>query len=268
MIKGINLFFSDLLYFPKVGLGAWRVWKRNFLYFKYSISASISWIFIEPILYLLALGFGLGQFVGTIEGMSYAQFIAPALIASSGMFVSFFEGAYGTYTKLSRQNTFHTIILTPVSIDEVTLGEIFWATAKGLFSVIGVALVMVTLGLMDPLRTLVSLPVMALMCWVFAGLGVWMAGLSKSYEWFTYAQSGLITPMALFCGTYFPLSYLPDPVLLFSYSMPLTHGLMGMRLILSGEMNHVLIINISYLIFAGIFLTNLSAAKMERKVIL
>ncbi|OFZ18054.1 MAG: hypothetical protein A2Z20_08025 [Bdellovibrionales bacterium RBG_16_40_8] len=259
---------SDVFYFPKFGRGVICVWRRNFLYFRYTLFTSLTWIFIEPLLYLFALGYGLGKFVTQIDGQNYAQFIAPAMMATSGMFVAFFEGTYSTYTKLTRQNTYQTIILTPISPDELVLGEILWVTSKAFISVVSVAIVLTVMGLVPIDSLLESLGVLLLMCWVFAAMGVWLATMAKSYEWFSYSQSGFITPMSLFCGTYFPLSQLPQVLKYFSYTLPLTHGLMSVRMFFAGEWNSMFFVNVGYLLMLGVILTNLASARLERKLVL
>src|SRR5690606_35254282 len=91
---------EDVFYFPRFARGVWCVWRRNFLYFRYTFFTAITWIFLEPLLYLFALGYGLGAFINDIQGMRYAEFIAPAMLSTTGMFVAFFEGTYSTFTKL------------------------------------------------------------------------------------------------------------------------------------------------------------------------
>lgn len=263
----LRQFFADLFEFPTWGRGVHCVWWRNFLYFQQTVLTTIGWIFVEPMLYLFALGYGLGRFVAEIDGQSYAHFIAPAMMATSGMFVAFFEGTYSTYTKLTRQNTYQTIILTPVSPEEVGLGEIFWVTTKAFMSVLSVAIVLTFMGLMPAERLVGPLGMLFLMCWVFAAFGVWLAALAHSYEWFSYSQSGFVTPMSLFCGTYFPLSQLPKGLIYVAYALPLTHGLMSVRMFLADEFNSNFFINFGYLFFLGIFLTNLAVASLKRKLI-
>lgn len=263
----MNSIIDDMLYFPKWGRGAWCVWRRNFLYFRQTIFTALSWTFLEPLLYLFSLGYGLGTFVPEIDGKSYAEFIAPALLTTTAMFVGFFEGTYGTFTKLNRQNTFQTILLTPVMPDEIVLGEILWATFKSFFSVLSVALVVVILNLIPIIGLVTSLPVLLLLCWLFAALGVLLAGVARSYETFTYFTSGLITPMSLFCGTYFPLSRWPEAVHVVIHFLPLTHGLSAVRMILDNAVSPNLILHLSYLLLMSLLFTNMAASKMKNKLI-
>ena len=104
----------DCFVIPKVNDGALAVWSRNFLYFKKTIMVSLFWIVLEPVIYLGAIGFGLGAFVSNMGGLSYIEFFFPALLCTTAMMVAFFEGTYGNYTKLTHQKTYATIMLTRV----------------------------------------------------------------------------------------------------------------------------------------------------------
>jgi len=258
---------NDLFYFPSWGIGTWLVWRRNFLDFRYTLGAALSWIFVDPILMLSALGFGLGQFVQQINGQSYAQFIAPALLCTTGMFVSFFEGTYGVYTKLSRQNTYQSIILTPIGSDEIALAEIAWAASKAMASVLAVGIVTSTLHLTQPLYLGLPLLYLAIFCWGMAAFSVWLATISPSYDWFVYFQSGLVMPMSLFCGTYFPIEQLPSQLLFVVYLLPLTHVLIPSRIFLNGGFEPIVLLSLGYLILFGVLFTNLASARLRRHLI-
>ena len=258
---------ADIFYFPQLRRGIFAVWLRNFLFFRYTLTATLAWIFLEPILYVVAFGYGLGHFIAHINGMSYVQFVAPAMMATSGMLVAYLEGTYGTFMKLTRQNTYSTIILTPVSSDEVAVAEILWCASKAAIGVVAVAIVLVAFGILPVGNVLPALGVLFLLCWVFAALGVWLACMSTSFEWFIYFQSGLIIPMSLFCGTFFPLSRLPHSVYNLVLLLPLTHAMQSVRMFLAGDFRAQFFINIMYLILLGIAFTNLAAARLRRRLI-
>src|SRR4030042_467189 len=101
---------------------AFRVWQRNFTVYTKLYKSSIALNFIEPILYLTAMGFGLGAFVQQINGVPYIKFIAPGIIASSSMFAAIYECTYGTYVRMTYQKTFDAILATPVNIDDLVAG--------------------------------------------------------------------------------------------------------------------------------------------------
>ncbi len=263
---GLTL-LTDLFYVPKLGRGAWCVWQRNFLYFRYSIWVSLLWVIVEPILYLLAIGYGLGTLVGDVQGVSYVEFFTPALMVISAMLVVFFESTYSTYTKLTRQKTFDTVLLTSIGPDEVALGEILWAASKGLLSASGVALVAWSQGLIRPEHIVPSLAVVALMCWVFASIGVIFTSTARNYDWFLYAQTIFIMPMYLFAGTYFPLGILPELVQKIALFLPLTHAVMAVRSIVSGEVQASLFLNLAVLFVMAVFTTNYAVARMRAKLV-
>jgi lipooligosaccharide transport system permease protein len=258
---------DNILYFPRWGLGIWFVWKRNFLYFRRTLLASLSWIFLEPVLLLTALGYGLGHFVSDVNGQPYPQFIAPAMVASTGLFVSFFEGTYGTYTKLNQQNTLQTIVMTPVSTDEVGLAEILWSTTKAMISVFAVLTVTSLLGLIPVSKALLPVMILFLFCWGMSAFAVWIATISKSYDWFIYFQSGFVTPMSLFCGTYFPLDQLPKPVLFAAYLLPLTHVIVPVRWLLLDVFHPNIFLHVAYLILFATVFTNLACARLLKRLV-
>ena len=265
-ISAIDL-IGDIFSFPRWGRGVFSVWLRNLFYFKQTIFISVFWIVFEPILYLVAIGYGVGQFIGDIQGTSYAHFFAPALMAMTGMMVAFFEATYGSFTKLTKQKTFNTILLAQVSAEEIVVGEIAWAASKGFFSVIAVMAISAQQNLIESQYLMLVLAVLLLTCWLFAAFGMLMAAYAKNYDWFIYAQSGFIIPMSLFSGTYFPFEKLPEIVQKVVLLLPLTHSVMASRKLLSAELHSSVFINMAILFVIATLLTNWATAKMARKIL-
>ncbi|MCC7403455.1 MAG: ABC transporter permease [Bdellovibrionales bacterium] len=265
-MTALHIFFADLFSFPSWGRGVWAVWLRNFLYFRHTLLISVFWVMFEPLLYLIAIGYGVGYFVGQIDGVPYSKFFFPALMATSGMFVAFFEGSYGGYTKLARQKTYDTILLAPIDPAEIILGEILWAASKGFFSVVAVALVGAVQGMIDTILIIPALLVLAILCWVFSAFGILMASYARNYDWFVYAQSGFIIPMSLFSGTYFPLNHLPQVIQQAAYLLPLTHAVMASRALLQDNVGSLLFLNVGVLFALGFLFSNWATARMSRRI--
>ncbi|MFA5353716.1 MAG: ABC transporter permease, partial [Thermodesulfovibrionales bacterium] len=101
---------------------AFRVWQRHLTVYTKLYKSSLALNFVEPVVYLLAMGFGLGAFVKEINGVPYLDFIAPGIIASSAMFASIYECTYGTYVRMTFQKTFDAILATPVQLDDLVAG--------------------------------------------------------------------------------------------------------------------------------------------------
>ncbi|MEZ5334494.1 MAG: hypothetical protein R2741_04255 [Methanolobus sp.] len=120
----------DYFRIPGISKRSYKVWQRNKDVFMKDIKLNFLPPFLEPIMYLVALGFGLGKFIDTIDGVPYAKFIAPALIAVSVMYASFFECSYSSYVRMYYQKTFDAIIATPLTIEDVIAGELIWGATK------------------------------------------------------------------------------------------------------------------------------------------
>lgn len=252
---------------PKVNSGAFQVWSRNFLYFKKTWLVSLFWIVLEPVIYLGAIGFGLGAFVNNMGGMSYIEFFFPALLSSTAMMVSFFEGTYGNYTKLTHQKTYATIMLTRVGPEEIVGGELLWAASKGFFGVIGVTVVALFFGLIDSYRIFLALPVLFLLSALFSCIGMIFTSFARNYDSFIYSTSGLIVPMSLLSGTYFPLEQLPVGLRYIAYVFPLTHGVAAVRGILHHQSILWVCVHILVLILATWVCMNVSFFRIRRKLL-
>lgn len=256
-------------FFEKNGIqvGAVKVWQRNFLYFKKTWLVSLFWIVLEPTIYLGAIGFGLGAFVSNMGGMSYIEFFLPALLCSTAMMVAFFEGTYGSYTKLTHQKTYSTIMLSQVGPEEIVFGELLWSSCKSFFGVLGVVVVASFIGLIDSWRIFLAIPILFVVSWVFASFAMIMTSVAKNYDSFVYSTSGIIVPMSLLSGTYFPLEQLPSGLKLFAWVLPLTHGVHAVRTILSGSWNWIIIINVAYLVFLVFLFTRISIHRIGRRLL-
>ena len=89
--KELPHWWTDLFYVPTPSRGVLHVWMRNFLVFKYMVWATTIWVFVEPLLYLLAIGYGIGSMVESVHGEPYIKFFFPAFMVTSGMLISYFE---------------------------------------------------------------------------------------------------------------------------------------------------------------------------------
>ncbi len=134
---------------PKLTFRVWMVWRRNFDVFTKTIAVNFLPSLLEPILYLLAFGFGLGGFIPSIRGQSYIAFIAPALVAISVMNGSFFECTFASFVRMYFQKTFDAIVATPVSVEEVVAGELLWGATRATINTTIVLAVVAAFGLIS-----------------------------------------------------------------------------------------------------------------------
>lgn len=224
-----------------------KVWNRNYLQFKKTWLLSFFWIVIEPVVYLTAIGWGLGTYVTNIGGQSYLEFYLPGLLSMTGMFVAFFEGTYNNFTKLIHSKIYSTFLISKITAEEIFYGEVLWVASKSFLSVLSVTFFAAVFGIIDSFRILPALVILFFISLLFSFLAMIAMSLAKDYESFVYSISGLIIPMSLIAGTYFPVSALHSFFQVVSYLMPLTHGVAAVRSILSNHFDYVFIINILFL---------------------
>lgn len=211
-----------------------RVTRRNFLSWRRFYRASLVSSLGEPLLLLLALGYGLGRYVGTIDGVPYAQYIASGIIASSVMNVATFETTFSTFARMREQHTYDAIRATPVSLTEIMGGDVLWAALKCLLAASVISLVLLVAGLLSsPWAAL--LPVAGFLIGLpFGALGMCVSSRAQSWDYFTYYFTLGVSVMFFFSGIFFPLSALPLVVQVLAWCLPLAHGVATTRALALG----------------------------------
>ena len=223
------------------------IWSRNFLQFRKTWLISCFWIVLEPLFILGALGYGLGSYVHQIEGLSYLEFFFPALLCNSAMMVAFFECTYASFTKLSHMKLYHTTLLAPMMPNQILLGEVLWGATKSMLSVVGVIVVAFLLGALESPKIFLAIPIIFIAALIFSMFGMLITSKVRNYDQIIYPSSGLIVPLSLFSGTYFPISTLPKWLQVIAYLSPLTHAVAATRAIQQSEVSWMLLVNIIYL---------------------
>lgn len=206
----------------------YKVWLRNFLFFKKTFLVSLFWTTLEPLMFLGALGFGFGHYISSIEGLPFIDFYFAGLLCTTAMMVSYFESTYPNYTKMTYQKTYSSILLTPITPAQIFMGEVLWATTKGLIGAFGVFAVSSFFGLFT-IKFFVILPVLFLLSLVFSIFGMIMISVAKNYDSFIFSTSGIIVPLSLISGTYFSLQEIPTYVKNGAYIFPLAHAVTLVR---------------------------------------
>ena len=212
----------------------WRVVQRNGrVWWKYKVPSLVGNLG-QPLLFLVAFGFGMSQHE-TVAGHTYLQFIAPGLAASAVMYSAAFEATYGSYTRLSTQSTFEGILMTPITLEELALGEVTWGAIKGLISGLVMIGVMPLFGLWPSPWVALLPPFLFVAGILFAALGLIMTALATNYDFFNYFVSLIITPLFLFSGIFFALDQLPYPTREILQFTPLTPVVEVSRMLCYGE---------------------------------
>jgi lipooligosaccharide transport system permease protein len=243
---------------PLFGFGsrrALRIIERNLLVYKHGWLVLFSGFF-EPLFYLLSIGFGLGVLVGDVVGpggqtIPYAMFVAPALLGASAMNGAITESTFNFFFKLNYDKTFASILTTPMSPADVSLGELAWALIRGGLYTIGFLAVMVVFGLARSPLILLTLPGALLIGFAFAAVGMAATSFMRTWQDFDLIQL-VILPMFLFSATFFPLETLPDAVRAIVVLTPLWHGVDLLRGLTVGVVGPETIVHVAYLIVMGL----------------
>ena len=214
---------------------AFAVWRRNVLVWRRLMLPSLLLNFGEPFLYLLGLGFGLGRFIGEMDGVDYFAFLASGLVASSSMMSASYEGVYSVYTRMVPQKTYDGMLATPVQIDDIVAGEMLWCATKGCISGIAILLVAALLGAVEAAYALLCVPILFLIGLAFAGPALAVSAVAPSYDFFSYYMTLAITPMFILCGVFYPITSLPEFVQHAVQALPLTHAIALVRPLATGS---------------------------------
>lgn len=202
---------------------AFRVWQRNATVYKKLYRSSLTLNFFEPMLYLIALGYGLGGFVKEINGVSYIEFIAPGIIMSSAMFAASYECTYGTYVRMVYQKTFDAILATPINFNELVFGELLWGATKSLIYGTIIVFVISIFGVVKSSYVFFLLPFIIICGLIFAALSLIATAIVPGIDSFNYFYTLVLTPLFLFSGIFFPLEDMPKIVIKLSEINPLLH---------------------------------------------
>jgi len=213
---------------PDLSFRWWPVFLRNLLVWRKLALPSLVGNIAEPLMWLVAFGYGMGALVGQVDlggtRVPYILFLASGSICMSAMNAASFEALYSAFSRMHVQKTWDGIMNAPVSLDNVVLAEMLWAAFKALFTVTAILGVMLALGISHSLKLLAAWPVLLGVGITFSCIALIFNALAKGYDFFTYYFTLFLTPMMFLSGVFFPRDQLPAPVRLISDWLPLTNA--------------------------------------------
>jgi lipooligosaccharide transport system permease protein len=237
------------------------IFERGYIAFKSSTWMVILSGFVEPVLYLFAFGYGLGELIGNIEsnGLSipYAAYIAPALLATSAMNGAIYDSTMNIFFKLNHDRIYHGMLATSLGPLDVALGEIGLALLRGFLYGVGFMAVVAPLGLIPSLWGILAIPAAVLIAFGFAAVGMALTTYMKSFQQLEIINIFLL-PMFLFSGSFYPLSVFPEWLQFIIKALPLSQAIHLVRGLTLGQINIGLLGHISYfivMIIIGLFFT-------------
>ena len=196
---------------------------RNYVVFLRTWRSNTVISVVDPVISLLAFGFGFGALVAKVGNIDYVEYVGTGIVAQTVLFTTIFPGMFETFFKRDYQHTYDGLLAAPVDAIDVVTAEALWLSAKA--SVFGLAplLVAMLFGL-DPSPGMLLIPLIGLLTgFGFACIGIFIAALASTFAAFDYVISMLVTPLFLIAGTFFPLQGLPDWVRQVAHLNPLFH---------------------------------------------
>jgi lipooligosaccharide transport system permease protein len=218
----------SLWHAPDLSLRWWPVFLRNLLVWRKLAIPSVLANIAEPLIWLIAFGYGLGALVGQVQlgdtTVPYLVFLASGSICMSAMNAASFEALYSAFSRMHVQKTWSGILNAPVSLDNVVVAEMLWAAYKAVFTVTAILIVMVALGISTSPKLAVAWLVLAGAGITFASMALIFNALAKGYDFFNYYFTLFLTPMMFLSGVFFPRDQLPPLLRILSDWLPLTNA--------------------------------------------
>jgi len=221
---------------PRITPRFWPVVLRNLLVWRKLAVPSVVGNIAEPLITLVAFGYGLGALVGQIGGRPYIEYLASGSVTVSAALAATFEALYSAYSRMQVQKTWDSILNAPVELDDIVFAEMLWAALKAVFSVAAILVVIYLLDISRAPSMLLALPVLGLVGVTFASLALVFNALAKGYDFFTYYFTLVITPMTFLSGVYFPMEQMPPWLQAVGNVLPLKAAVDIVRPLVLGEM--------------------------------
>ena len=224
---------------PQISLRWQPVFRRNLLVWRKLAIPSLVGNIAEPLITLVAFGYGLGALVGQVQhngvAIPYILFLASGSICMSAMNAASFEALYSAFSRMQIQRTWDGIMNAPVRLDDVVFAEMLWAAFKSLFTTTVILLVMLALGISHSPLLLLAWPLLGLVGVTFSCIALIFNALAKGYDFFTYYFTLFLTPTMFLSGVFFPRDQLPGVMRTISDWLPLTAAVELIRPLFLGQ---------------------------------
>lgn len=255
---------------PPPGSHAAAFLARNMRVYRHTWGILVASV-VEPLLYLLSIGIGVGQLVGRVPGIddptiTYTDYVAPALLATAAMNSAFNETTDGAFGRMKSENVYDAVLRTPLTTADVAAGEIVWAAGRAVLSGVGFLVVMAALGLVRTPLALLVVPASALVGAMFGALGLFVMTFLRNWRDFQLIQLVML-PMFLFSTTFYPLSVYPQAIQVVVRCLPLYPSITLVRGVALGAAGPDLDWSIGYLVVIGALAWLLAAGRLRRLLI-
>ena len=215
--------------------GGVRVWQRNRDAFQRAWKVEVGGIAVEPFVVLVALGFGLGSYVEDFGELSYAEFVAPGILASWAMWHATFDSTFGAYLRMETHNVYEAILFTPLQPKDIVLGEVLWSASRAVMTGLAVLAASLVFGLVGSPLAVLAIGGAFLTGLAFASLAMILTATATTIGTMNNFFTLVLTPMWMLSGVFFPMDRLPEGVQFGAWVLPLTPSVALIRGLMVGE---------------------------------
>ena len=254
-----------------VSYRSYRVWQRNRdVVFRLWFVELVPSIF-GPLIVLTALGLGLGVFVELEGDQEYIEFLTPGMLALFPMLWAMFDCGWGAYGRMNMQGIYDAVIATPLNVEDVIAGEIFFGATRGSFQAVHILIAALfftpAYGLIDSPLALLAIPLALLAGILFGAMAMCFTSVAPSMSAYNFLWAFIISPMFWFGGAFYPLDRLPAGMQIVAQFIPLTHIVAINRGLIEGQLEWSHLGNLAYIAAAAAGFFALALWSMRRRLI-
>ncbi len=220
---------------PQPSLRFWPIWRRNFLVWRKFLIERVLGNVADPLITLVAFGYGLGSLLPTVDGVPYILFLASGSVCMSTMNSAKFESLWGAFSRMHAQRTWDALLNAPLSIDDVVLAELAWSACKAAFTGVCILIVIWALGISRDPHSLCVIPILFFIGATFSAMALVCNAFAKDYDFFTYYFTLIVTPMSFLSGVFFPIAAMPHWLQWVAHVLPLTAAVDLVRPLILGS---------------------------------
>jgi len=246
---------------------ALSVWRRNAAMYRRTWMLNILPNFFEPVLYLMAIGIGVGSYVAQMDGMSYVEFLAPGLVCVAAMNGASFEVTYNIFVRLNFEKAYDAMLTTPIQPQDVLAGEVLWAITRSCIYGGSFFIVLMLFGLTPLPNALFVLAIIPLAGLLFAAIGIAFSLHIVTIDLFSFYFTLFLTPLFLFSDVFFPLKErLTGTWLWVAEALPLLHPVRMARAAFRGEASPILLWDLAYQVIVAALLLAWARRGVRRRL--
>jgi lipooligosaccharide transport system permease protein len=252
---------------PALASRLFSVWYRHMRVYTRNLISNGLPPFLEPMIFLVGIGLGLGRYIASMDGVVYLIFLATALPATSAMFTSAYECTFGTFVRMEFQKSYDGMIASPVTVGDLFVGEVLWAGSKGLFFSACVVIVMAAFGAIPLPMGLFAVPIGFLTGAMFGALSLYVTSFVSNINHFNFYFTGFLSPMFFFSGTVFPLSSLPRNLRPLAEIAPLTHAVRLTRDLALSRFSWILLADLAFVVVVTVVAGYAAIRRLRRRIV-